>query len=445
VYAVVTSPATTDQAIIDHTMRLRGRVLVALALVLVAVPANAQATACTPLGQATFVRDTLQELYLWYRDLPDLDPAAVSTPEEYLARVRVRPQDGTFSYITSRAADEAFYSDSQFIGLGLSTAVVDGALRVLQVFAGSPAAEAGLDRGSRIDTIDGQRVETLIAAGGLDGAFGPAEIDRQVLLTFVTRGGEARTASPRKRPVTIPPVSLTRVFDVGGRKVGYLFFRNFVRPSVAALDEAFAALETAGAQELVLDLRYNGGGLVDVARHLASLIGGSALRDQVFAESRHNDRNRRLNQTLRFGGASSSLRLDRLIVIATRASASASELLVNGLTPFLPVIVVGDRTSGKPVGQYGLPFCDKVFAPVAFSMVNARGQGDYFGGLPVDCAAVDDLAHELGATEEASLAAALGFIATGRCAPPANRLGVRRSAGEGTTGPIGWRALLNAQ
>jgi hypothetical protein len=113
----------------------------------------------------------------------------------------------------------------------------------------------------------------------------------------------------------------------------------------------------------------------------------------VFAESRHNDRNRRWNQTLRFGGAASSLRVERLVVIATRASASASELLINGLTPFLPVVIVGDRTYGKPVGQCGLPFCDKVFAPVAFSMVNARGEGDYFDGLPVDCAAADDTGH----------------------------------------------------
>ena len=86
-----------------------------------------------------------------------------------------------------------------------------------------------------------------------------------------------------KRLVTIPTVSLSRVFTVDGRKVGYVFFRNFVRPSYDALDNAFAALKEAGVTELVLDLRYNGGGLVDVAVHLASLIGGSLTRDQVFA------------------------------------------------------------------------------------------------------------------------------------------------------------------
>ena len=427
-------------------MRIARRAFAALLLLLLATPAAAQSTSsCTPLGQATFVRDNLQELYLWYRDLPDLDPADVASPEEYLDRARLRPLDTTFSYITSRAADEAFYSESQFIGLGITTALIAGELRVLQVFEGSPAAESGLDRGSRIETIDGERVSALIADGRIDSAFGPAEIDRAVALTFVTRSGESGAAAPRKRPVTIPTVSLTKVFAVNGRTVGYLFFRNFVRPSVAALDAAFAALETAGAQELVLDLRYNGGGLVEVARHLGGLIGGTALRDQVFAESRHNDRNRRWNQTLRFGGAASSLRLERLVVIATRASASASELLINGLAPFLPVVIVGDRTYGKPVGQYALPFCDKVFAPVAFSMVNARGEGDYFDGLPVDCAAADDTGHELGSPQEASLATALDFIATGRCAPPVSRLGTRSVSRDEAARPLGWRALLNAQ
>jgi len=420
-----------------------GRAFAVVVLVLAAAPAGAQTSACTPLGQATFVRDTLQEFYLWYRDLPDLDPADVASPEEYLDRARHRPLDASFSYITSRAADEAFYSESQFIGLGFSTAVVDGALRVLQVFDGSPAAEAGLDRGSRIEAIDGRSVEAIVADGAIDNAFGAAEAGLAVALRFVTRDGEVRAAAPVKRPVTIPTVSLTRVFDAGGRRTGYLFFRNFVRPSVAALDAAFAALETAGIEELVLDLRYNGGGLVEVAQHLAGLIAGPSLRDQVFAESRHNDRNRRLNHTLRFGATSSALGLTRLIVVATRASASASELLINGLEPFLPVVVVGDRTYGKPVGQYGLRFCDKVLAPVAFAMVNARGQGDYFDGLPVDCVAADDLGHELGTPEESSLAAALAFVATGRCTAPAVRPGLRRAPIERSR-PAGWRALLNA-
>ncbi len=131
---------------------------------------------------------------------------------------------------------------------GLSTTVSGGEMRVLQVFDGSPAAEAGLERGARIDVIDGRAVAGLIASGDSDGAFGPAQAGLEVTIAFRRRDGERRTATVRKRAVTIPTVSLTRVFDVGGRKVGYLFFRNFVRPSVAALDEAFAALREAGVE-----------------------------------------------------------------------------------------------------------------------------------------------------------------------------------------------------
>jgi C-terminal processing protease CtpA/Prc len=427
-----------------HQDVLRASAVVLLLVVSTADPAEAQPSSCTALGQTTYVRDMLQEMYLWYRDLPDLDPADYPTPEAYLDAARLRPRDTTFSYVTSRAASDAFYSESQFIGLGLSTSLVGGELRVLQVFEDSPAAEAGLDRGSRIDAVDGRSVETLIAEGATDGAFGPAEDGLAVAATFTTSSGERRDAVMRKRPVTIPTVSLTRVFDVQGRRVGYLFFRNFVRPSVAALDSAFATLRDAGVTELVLDLRYNGGGLVDVAVHLASLIGGAPVRDQVFAQSQHNDRNRRLDAVLRFGNPRQALPLRRVVVIATRASASASELVINGLAPFVPVTIVGDRTYGKPVGQYLYAFCDKVLAPVSFAMVNADGQGDYFDGLPVDCPAPDDIGHQLGDAEEGSLREALRFLATGSCSTAVTTgASVRRSEAR-PRGSSGWQMLLNA-
>ena len=236
-------------------------------------------------------------------------------------------------------------------------------------------------------------------------------------------------------------MSLTRVVDIDGRRVGYLFFRNFVSPSTAALTDAFAALKTAGANELVLDLRYNGGGLVDVAVHLASLIGGTRTNGQVMLNYIHNDKiGPILNKTTQIHDRRSALNLQRLVVITTRASASASELAINSLRAYIPVTIIGDTTYGKPVGQYGLRFCDKVLYPVAFSIKNANLEGDFFDGLPVDCPAGDDYTHQLGDTAEASFAEALTFIRTGACsahaaaemrafrAPrvdlPANRLGL---------------------
>ena len=400
-------------------------------------------SSCTAQGQVRYVADVMTDLYYWYQEIPSVSPSRYASPEAYLDAVRYRPRDTSFSYITTQAANDAFYSDSQFIGYGLSTVTSDTEMRVLQVFDESPAAEAGLARGDRIVEISGVSVETLISTGRIGTAFGPAEIDVQSEILFRSRSGQERRATMTKRLVTIPTVSLSRVFTVDGRKIGYVFFRNFVRPSYEALDNAFAALKEAGVTELVLDLRYNGGGLVDVAVHLGSLIGGSLTRDQVFAVFRHNDKNTRYNETLRFRDAEKTLSLSRLVVVASRSSASASELVINSLRPFIPVAVIGDRTYGKPVGQYGINFCEKVLAPVAFALVNADGAGDYFDGIAADCTAADDIEHDLGAADEASLAEALHYITRGSCSTAATANRALR-ARENIRREAGWQSLVNA-
>ncbi len=105
--------------------------------------------------------------------------------------------------------------------------------------------------------------------------------------------------------------------------------------------------------------------------------------------------------------------------------------------------VIGDTTYGKPVGQYAIDFCDKTLAPVSFSLVNADAQGDYFDGIPADCTAADDIEHDLGAVDEASLAEALHFIATGACrasTETSKTLRARRTMPRAT----GWQSVINA-
>src|ERR687895_541637 len=211
-------------------------------------PASAQSGPrnCTPTSQNIFVRDVLDQYYLWYRELPRLNPANFSSPEAYLEAARYRPLDDSFSYITSRAENEAFYGDSQFVGLGISTQTTLEGMRILQVFPESPASEAAMSRGDRVLEINGQSVARLIETGDIDDAFGASEPGVTVSLVFQSRTGNERRATLTKRVVTIPTVSLTRTFQVEGRTVGYLLFRNFVEHSNAALDDAFAALRKAG-------------------------------------------------------------------------------------------------------------------------------------------------------------------------------------------------------
>jgi carboxyl-terminal processing protease len=409
--------------------------------------AQSPPASCTTTAQNLWVRDQLNTYYYWYQFLaPGVNPTSFNSPESYLDAVRYRPIDNTYSFITSAAANDAFYSDSQFIGYGFGNQTTANEIRVLQVYDDSPASEAGLSRGDRITTVNGQSVQSMVANNTIGNAFGVAEIGVVTTIDWDTPAGQRRSARMVKRLVTIPTVSLTRVVEVDGRKVGYLFFRNFVQPSTAALTDAFAALKTAGATELVLDLRYNGGGLVDVAVHLASLIGGTRTNGQVMLNYVHNDKiGPELNKTTRFTSPEQALNLQRLVVITTRSSASSSELVINSLRPFIPVTIIGDTTFGKPVGQYGFRFCDKVLFPVAFSIKNANLEGDFFDGLPVDCAAGDDHTHQLGDPAEASFAEALTFIRTGACSA--------RSAAEARAlrvpqfifRPTGWASILNAQ
>jgi C-terminal peptidase prc len=412
-------------------------VIAAAAVLALPASAAAQGRRCVPVLQNGMVRFSMQDLYLWYRQIPDVDITKYPSPEAYLEAIRYRPLDSTFSYITSRAVQDAFFRSSQFIGFGFSTTLTEaGGIRITEVFAGSPAQQGGIARGDQIVAIDGRSVTSLASSGELPAALGPAESGVVRELLIVRQDGEQLGVRLVKQVVTVPTVSLTRVFDVAGRRVGYLNFRDFVEPSVSALDAAFAQLRSGGATELVIDLRYNGGGLVSVAQHLGSLIGGARTSGQVFTEFVHNDRNRSRNQTVRFTTEANALSLDRVLVITTRASASASELVINALRPFITVVTVGDRTYGKPVGQYPVNFCSKVLAAVAFAVRNANGEGDYFDGLPPTCSASDDLDHQLGSPEEASLHEALAYVATGKCsavAPvlaPSSR-GVRPLAEDG--------------
>jgi C-terminal peptidase prc len=409
--------------------------------------AQGSISSCTTTSQNLWVRDQLNTYYYWYQHLPTgVNPASFNSPEAYLEAVRYRPIDNTFSFISSAAANDAFYSDSQFIGYGFGNQTTTNEIRVLQVYDDSPASEAGLLRGDRITTVNGQSVQSLVASGAIGNAFGAAELGVTTTIDWETQSGQRRSARMVKRLVTIPTVSLTRIVEVDGRKVGYLFFRNFVQPSTAALNDAFAALRTAGATELILDLRYNGGGLVDVAVHLASLVGGTRTDGQVMLNYVHNDKvGPQLNKTTRFSNPEHALNLQRLVVIATRSSASSSELVINSLRPFIPVTIVGDTTYGKPVGQYGLRFCDKVLYPVAFSIKNANLQGDFFDGLAVDCAAGDDYTHQLGDTAEASFAEALTFIRTGACSARSATAARAARVPQFAFRPTGWASILNAQ
>jgi len=111
----------------------------------------------------------------------------------------------------------------------------------------------------------------------------------------------------------------------------------------------------------------------------------------------------------------------------------------------MPVLVIGDRTYGKPVGQYGLTFCDKVLVPVSFTLRNANGEGDYFDGIAPTCAAADDLERQLGGSQAGSLRGAMNVIATGQCSTPSTSGVVPSRRAPRQRVLTGWQSVVGAQ
>jgi carboxyl-terminal processing protease len=376
---------------------------------------------CSIAAQNQALYQTMQQYYLWYDQLPQVNPASFASPEILLEALRFSPTD-RFSYLTTVAEEEAMFGASQFVGFGFRTLADVTTVQVTDVFENAPADKAGLVRGSRILEVNGVPIAQVLAApGGFSGSLGRAEVGVTVTFAFVNPDGTERLEVVAKDVVTIPPVTAVRVFEVGGKPTGHLVLRNFVQPSIPALDAAFAELRAAGVTQLVIDLRYNGGGLVRVMEHLANLLGSRIAPGAVFARYLYNDRNAARNESFGFRTTplESALDLERLVIITTPATASASEMLINGMDPVVDTATVGRETFGKPVGQLGFQFCERVLRPVSFRVVNGLGQGDYFDGIPPVCPAGDTLEVPFGTAGEDSFDTAVFWLEQGFCPPAA--------------------------
>ena len=380
--------------------------------------------ACSNDGQKQFVLDNLYAWYLWN----DLLPANISiddyaSPEILIAEVTTQfgPQDANgnpidlFSSVGSLQADTQFFGEGKFEGFGFSWRLIAAdEPRLSRVFAGSPAEAGGLARGQRIVRLNGRTIADIQANEGISAVFDNAtvtfEMERVDLSTFTT--------TITKDIVTIDPIPQWRLIDIGPGlpPVGYMELATFISTADPVFDTVFAAFRNAGVNDVIIDLRYNGGGLVSTADLLGDYLGGDVAENLIFSSTEFNaDRAPSNNSTELFERLANSMNLSRLVVIATRGTASASELVTNGMIPHVETWIVGDNTFGKPVGQIGLEFCEKIMRPTAFRLANADGDGEYFDGLPVDCPAADDWSVAVGADTDPNMVAAMSLFNTGAC------------------------------
>lgn len=372
---------------------------------------------CSVPGQNRKVLDIMQTWYLYVDQMPVLDPDDFGSAAAMLDALQVDPPD-RFSFITDRESSLRFTEDGERIGIGVTLLLQEAPddYRVVDVVEGSPAGDAGMGRGDRLLTINGRTVAEWFDTEGLNAAFGPDEEGVTVTLTAERPNGEEYSLELEKTLFTVDSVPVVETFELdSGATAAYLHFRAFILPAQDRLDAIFSDLQSQGVDELILDMRYNGGGRLSVAEQLAGQIGGEALAGELFTRLVHNEARSDNNRERTFNEETGALGLDQLVVIGSRRTASASELVVNGLRPYMDVDIIGERTFGKPVGSYGFDICEQRLFPIAFSIQNAEGEGDYFDGLAPTCEAPDELDRSLGDPAEGSLAQALHFLDTGSC------------------------------
>lgn len=399
--------------------------------------------ACMPDAQRASLDAWMQDQYYWYAQLKAADGGAQDT-DTYFHSMLPNPPD-RYSFTQSTASFDQTFNGGWRIGYGYTLAwdPATSRLRVRNVEPESPVAAAGVHRGDTVVSIDGVTPLAIV-----EGRLPPVNT-KGVARVFVLAdaAGNQRTVTVASGLFPIDALAGWKVIDAtrGGQpvKVGYMAYHQFVQYSAWSLGIATGKMAGQGVSEFVLDLRYNGGGAVTTARDLASMISGSRTDGAVFAQLRYNDRHPEKNLDLPFMTAAERYTapiegLRRVFVITSGGTASASELVINGLKPFMQVVLVGDRTYGKPYGFAPRNDCGTTYNAVNFEVFNGRGAGGYASGFPADCPVPDDLDHELGDARERRLNEVLGYIETGRCsaqAPQSAELAPSRPRWFGETVP----------
>ncbi len=411
-----------------------------------ATTGSAQGAECTVDAQKAWLGGYMDEWYFWNRLSPRPDAAAYSSVADYFTALRYTGSDPAYpaadrwSGSQSSEVYNRFFGDGQTLGYGLSVAGIEVAgqpdrpLRVRYVEPLSPAAAAGIRRGDEVLSINGRSASSLIAANDFEALTANAAGDGLRLRLRSLEGAERDVAVTAAVHTLTPVAQANVVTSPGGQRLGHVFVKDMISQATGPLEAAFTRLKAEGAQAVVLDLRYNGGGLVSVGRTVASYAAGTRGQGRVYAQLLYNDRRAPgNNSSFVFEAQPQAIDAPRVYVLSGPRTCSASEQVVNGLRGLgIDTVTIGHTSCGKPVGFVPTARCGMTYSVVNFESVNARGQGRYFDGLAASCRVDEDFSQPLGSPSDPLLAAALAHADTGRC--PEAAAGVANAAAADATG-----------
>jgi len=423
---------------------------------------SSQPESCSLADQQAWLLAWMKDWYFWYQDIPS-SPGAVDPQIEPIAAMRahfttllfkgtqVRPAD-RWSFVEASDRYQQYYEEGINIGFGLSVAGQPDdplPLRVRWVEPMSAAGLAGIKRGDIVVSIQGKPAKYWKDANDFSALAAHAVGDRLAIELEGSAGLRSLNLIATTYPISsiaLPPDDAAPLV-VSGRRVAYLFLKDFIEPSTPALRLALDDLVAGGVRDLILDLRYHGGGRVDVATRLASAIAPASLRSEVFSQLIYNDKHSRANTNERFVDPSPlpSMQLERVVVLTGSRTCSASEMLIHGLKnrhPSLDFVSIGSRTCGKPYGFHPVGACGLSYHAVNFEVRNDKGMPSDIAGIEPTCYASDDYQSVLGSASDPMIGAALKWLSEGECV--LDRAAMRaQSLGVGSEGqPIGRSSKL---
>ncbi len=433
----------------------------------------------TQLDELNWLRSWTNDLYLWFDEVTDQNPANFTTDAAYFNVLMTtettpsgKPKDRFhFTYPTtvweqlSQAGVQAGYG-ANFVILA---ATPPRDVVVAYTEPGSPAATppASLARGAKLLSIDGVDLVNATDQAGvntLNAGLSPQTVGESHTFTVLDEGATVpRTITMVSANVTSTPVQNVHTLTApNGNLVGYMLFNDHLATAESELVAAFSQLQSAGVHDLVLDIRYNGGGYLDIASEVAYMIAGPGpTTGQTFELTQFNSKHPTTDPvtgtaivpvgfhsttqgfSTTAGQPLPSLNLARVFVLTTASTCSASESIINSLRGVnIQVIEIGSTTCGKPYGFYPADNCGVTYFSIQFQGINAQGFGNYPDGftpqntvategvLVPGCSVADDFTHTLGDSSEGLLASALSYQSTDACSVPPSGMAVPSNLGQ---------------
>jgi carboxyl-terminal processing protease len=370
-----------------------------------------------------------RDFYLWYNQIPStFNAQSYKDPNDVMVAIRAYSNEPGFGSPVDKWSFGVLKTDWNQLsgGIGFADNVassgdfgfsvffrIDGDLRVKLVERQSPAGLAGIQRGWRVTKINGN---TNITVANADFIVNNVFYTTTSTFTFVKPDGTSVDITLNAATYPQQTVYLDSVYTIGVKKIGYMVMNSFLGDTAqinSDLQNVMGNFAAKNVSDIVIDLRYNGGGYVSLQQKLADYLAPNSANGGLMMKETFNDKHQDYNTTLYFSKAG-ALNPNHVFFIVSQSTASASELLINNLKPYMTVKLIGPgNTDGKPVGFFPLSAGDWYVFPVSFRSTNSANSGSYFNGFTPDAIVADGLDKNWGDTSESCLAKAIKYITTG--------------------------------